>query len=324
MFYRKVIRCFSFAAFYLLTILCSAQNEIEKGGTFDYWRVRKIKESGIIGGHIKYLYVIAPQGDTIVGANAYRNSHGWVCSSTNVLAIVKGIVKTSCTVFPEVRGNGHCVRLETRMERVTALGIINMHVIASGTIFLGSMIEPIRNTDNPQSKLDCGIPYSKKPNAISFDYKVNIGVNRVRASGFGGKKELHDNDYAECVVMLQKRWEDANGKVYAKRIGTAFKRFTTADVKSEWTDGYTIPIMYGNITKESSYRSYMGLIPAELSNYMINSKGKSVPIIELGWGDPDDIPTHIIIRFSSSYGEAYVGDPSNKLWIDNVKLIEKR
>ena len=40
--------------------------------------------------------------------------------------------------------------------------------------------------------------------------------------------------------------------------------------------------------------------------------------------DPDDIPTHIIIRFSSSYGEAYVGDPSNKLWIDNVKLIEKR
>lgn len=324
MSFIKALRYLLFTTFCSLSMLCYAQNEIEKGGTFDHWRVRKIKESGIIGGHIKYLYVIAPNGDTITSANAYRNPYGWVWSSSNVLAIVKGIVKTSCTVFPERRGNGNCVRLETRMEKVTALGIINMHVLAAGTVFLGKMLEPIRNTDNPQSKLDCGIPYTHKPEAISFDYKVNVGSNRVRASGFGSPKELHDNDYAECVVMLQKRWEDANGKIYAKRIGTAFKRFTASDIKSGWTNDYILPITYGDITKESSYRTYMGLIPVELSNYMINSKGKSVPIIESGWGEADEVPTHIIIRFSSSHGEAYVGDPSNRLWIDNVKLIEKR
>lgn len=302
----------------------TSDNSIEKGGNFDNWKVRKIKESLIIGGHTKYLYVIAPCGDTIEGPHPYRNPKGWVWSSSNVLAIVKGIVKTSCTVFPEKRGNGSCVRLETRLEKVTALGIINMQVLASGTVFLGKMLEPIRNTNNPQSKLDCGVPYTRKPYAISFDYKAIIGNNRVKATGFGSPKELHDNDYAECVVMLQKRWEDAKGNVYAKRIGTVFKRFTAADVKQGWTNGLVLPIMYGNISNESYYRNYMGLIPAELSNYMINSKGKSVPIIETGWGNESEVPTHIIIRFSSSYGEAYTGDPANRLWIDNVKLIDKR
>ena len=65
----------------------------------------------------------------------------------------------------------------------------------------------------------------------------------------------------------------------------------------------------------------MRLIPEELSNYMINSKGKSVPIREIGWGEKGETPTHLIVRLSASHGEAYVGDITNRLWIDNVKFV---
>lgn len=303
--------------------LASAQSKItaghiEKWGNFDTWRVREIKESGIIGGHTKYLYEIA-SSDTIKGAVPYVNPPQNVWSTSNVLAIVSGIVKTSCTVFPEKRDTGQCARLETRLEHVKVLGIINMHVLASGTIFLGKMLEPITGTKDPQSKMSAGIPFTEKPKGISFDYKVIVGNNRIKSSGFSAQKQLGDADYAECVVMLQKRWEDAHGNVYSKRVGTAYHRFTKSNI--QWTNNFFVKINYGDITKENFYKPYMQLIPNELSNYTINSKGKSVPIKEVEWGSPNDTPTHIIMRFTSSYGEAYIGDITNKLWVDNVKVI---
>ena len=94
-----------------------AAANIEKWGKFDNWRVREIKESAIIGGNTKYVYEIA-KGDTIKGVKPYMNPYGCVWSNSNVLAIVSGIVKCSNTVFPEKRGDGYCVRLETRIERV--------------------------------------------------------------------------------------------------------------------------------------------------------------------------------------------------------------
>lgn len=296
----------------------NAADQIAKWGKFDSWRVREIKESGIIGGHLKLIYEIAT-GDTIRGAIPYVNPAGNVWSSSNVLAIVKGITKASCTVFPEKRDNGFCVRLETRLEKVRVLGIIDMQVLAAGTVFLGNMLEPITNTKNPQSKLNAGIPFTDKPQAVSFDYKVTVGHNRIRSSGFGGKKTLGDPDYAECVVMLQKRWEDKDGNVFARRVGTGYHRFTQST--SAWTNDFKVKINYGDITKESYYKPYMQLIPPELSNYTVNSKGKSVPIREIGWGTIDEKPTHLIMRFSSSHGEAYVGDIANRLWVDNVKMI---
>lgn len=46
-----------------------------------------------------------------------------------------------------------------------------------------------------------------------------------------------------------------------------------------------------------------------------------VPIQEIGWASPDTTPTHIILRFSSGHGGAYIGAPDAKFWIDNVKLV---
>ena len=293
-------------------------NKISGVGKFDNWTVREIKESGMIGGNIKYLYEPA-KGDTIKGFVPYVNSTLVPWSTSNVLAKVKGIVKASCTVFPEKRGEGYCVRLETRLEKVKVLGIINMEVLASGTIFLGEMLEPITGTKNPQSKLNCGVPFTDKPKGVTFDYKVNIGDNRIKSTGFGSQKVLGDEDYAECVIMLQKRWEDDKGNVFSKRVGTGYHRFIKTE--RDWQNNFFVKINYGNITNEPFYKEYMQLIPEELSNYMINSKGESVPIIETGWGNLNDEPTHIIMRFSSSHGEAYIGDINNKLWIDNVNIV---
>ncbi len=65
----------------------------------------------------------------------------------------------------------------------------------------------------------------------------------------------------------------------------------------------------------------MGLIKGENIPHSLNSKGEMVPIQEIGWAEPGTTPTHIILRFSSGHGGAYIGTPDAKFWVDNVKLI---
>lgn len=57
------------------------------------------------------------------------------------------------------------------------------------------------------------------------------------------------------------------------------------------------------------------------TDYARNSKGKSVPVKEVGWASANETPTHLILQFSSSDGGAYIGTPGNTLWIDNVALV---
>ena len=65
----------------------------------------------------------------------------------------------------------------------------------------------------------------------------------------------------------------------------------------------------------------MGLITGERAFYAKNSKGKLVPVEEEGWADADETPTHIIVKFDSSHGGAYIGTVGNTLWVDNVRLV---
>lgn len=65
----------------------------------------------------------------------------------------------------------------------------------------------------------------------------------------------------------------------------------------------------------------MGLIPEDKSYYAQNSKGKMVPVHEIGWDSPDARPTHILIMASAACGTAYVGTPGQTLWIDNIELV---
>lgn len=298
-----------------------AQNPVETAepipyGDMEQWMVRVVDESFIIGGATKYLYEITP-GDTLYNNIPYENSLSPWATST-VMAKVSGIYKASVTVFPEARDEGFCARLETRMERVKVLGLINLSVIATGTIFLGEVCEPIRDTKNPQAKLNNKIPFSKCPQALVFDYKVHPGGEQVKATGFGRITKTKEQNNAEVCLFLQYRWEDEKGNIYAKRVGTAYERYDQE--VDEWQNAHRLPIHYGDITGENFFRPYMDLTKGDNTPYCTNSKGKMVPIQEVGWADAETKPTHIILRFSSGHGGAYIGAPDAKFWIDNVKL----
>lgn len=287
-------------------------------GDMDRWVVREIQESGIIGGNTKFLYEVGPV-DTIVGNVAYSNRGGspWACS--NVMAKVAGVVKTNTSVFPERRGDGWCARLETRYENVKVLGLVDIEVIAAGSIFLGSVHEPIKGTKNPQSMLQNGVPFTKKPKALRYDYKTKAfpGKDRIRSTGFSRKSRVDGADSIAVILLLQKRWEDKEGNIYAKRVGTMVQRY--ADSTPGWIDGATYPVLYGNITSRPEYRSYMRIQVEE--RYTVNSKGKSVPIQEIGWAEDGDMPTHMVLQFVSSHGGAYIGTLGTTFWVDNVKLV---
>lgn len=308
--------------FLLSSFLCTLQGqervELMAYGDMDQWIVREIDESGIIGGQKKYLYELGPT-DTIVGNAPFHNMGGSPWASSNVLAKVSGVVKTSVSVYPEKRGDGMCARMETHFESVKVAGMINVEVITAGSIFTGSVYEPIKGTKNPQAKLLNGIPFTKRPKAIRFDYKIKAAPEktRIRSTGFGRKKIIEGQDSLAVVLLLQKRWEDEKGNVYSKRVGTMVQRYTEST--PDWVNDATYPILYGDISSRPEYRPYMRIQVEE--RYTMNSKGKSVPILEVGWAEPDEIPTHLVLQFASSHDGAYIGSPGNILWIDNVALI---
>ena len=287
-------------------------------GDMDNWIVREIHESGIIGGNTKWLYELGPS-DTIVGNTAFRNMGGSPWATSNVMAKVAGVVKTNTSVFPEKRGDGMCARMETRYESVKVFGLVDIEVIAAGSVFLGTVHEPIKGTKNPQAMLQSGVPFSKKPKALRFDYKVKAApeMNRVRSTGFSRKSTVAGQDSLAVILLLQKRWEDAEGNVYSKRVGTMVQRYTEST--PDWVNDATYPILYGNITSKPEYKPYMRIQVEE--RYTLNSKGKSVPIQEVGWAEPGEAPTHMVLQFTSSHGGAYIGSPGNTFWIDNVELI---
>ena len=287
-------------------------------GDMDNWIVREIHESGIIGGNTKWLYELGPS-DTIVGNTAFRNMGGSPWTTSNVMAKVAGVVKTNTSVFPEKRGDGMCARMETRYESVKVFGLVDIEVIAAGSVFLGTVHEPIKGTKNPQAMLQSGVPFSKKPKASRFDYKVKAAPekNRVRSTGFSRKSTVAGQDSLAVILLLQKRWEDEEGNVYSKRVGTMVQRYTEST--PDWVNDATYPILYGNITSKPEYKPYMRIQVEE--RYTLNSKGKSVPIQEVGWAEPGEAPTHMVLQFTSSHGGAYIGSPGNTFWIDNVELI---
>lgn len=287
-------------------------------GDMDNWIVREIHESGIIGGNTKWLYELGPS-DTIVGNTAFRNMGSSPWATSNVMAKVAGVVKTNTSVFPEKRGDGMCARMETRYESVKVFGLVDIEVIAAGSVFLGTVHEPIKGTKNPQAMLQSGVPFSKKPKALRFDYKVKAAPekNRVRSTGFSRKSTVAGQDSLAVILLLQKRWEDEEGNVYSKRVGTMVQRYTEST--PDWVNDATYPILYGNITSKPEYKPYMRIQVEE--RYTLNSKGKSVPIQEVGWAEPGEAPTHMVLQFTSSHGGAYIGSPGNTFWIDNVELI---
>lgn len=317
-------RLFSFLLIFLssFSVIANAETfEKLKYGDFENWVTRTIPESRVLGGHKKTLYEIAPT-ETIEGNVPYKNKGGSPWATSNVLANVMGVVKGSNAVFPDDRATGNkCCKLTCLMEHCKAIGIINIDVVVAGSIFLGKMIEPVKSTKDPYSKMEMGVKFNRRPKALRFDYKLTIpdGDIKTYSSGFGKKKTYAGHDCAEVYIILQRRWEDANGNIHAKRVGTGRRHFDKST--SGWVNGYDIPVWYGDITSRSDYKDYMGLIAKDKSYYAENSKGKMVPVIEEGWDSADATPTHLLVMASAGSGTAYIGTIGLTLWVDNMGLV---
>lgn len=287
---------------YLETIGADVKTEYINKGNFESWTSKTIKESRIIGGNTVNLINI-----------------GYPWASSNVWAKVSGVTKTNVSVYRDTHpGHGSCVKLYTHIVEAKVLGIINIKVLAAGSIYLGNTIQPITDTKNPMAKLDAGVKFTKRPKALVFDYKTHIVKgNRIRQNGITKGSTVKGQDMADCVLYLQKRWEDSKGNIYAKRIGTMVKRFSAT---TDWKNNQSFTIHYGDIRNKSFYNSAWALTSGSVTKYARNSKGKMVPVKEVGWGSANETPTHLVLQFDSSHGGAYVGTVGNTLWIDNVRL----
>lgn len=287
-------------------------------GKFESWTVRDIKESAVIGGNTRRIYNIGPQ-DTIRENKAYPYYSRTPWSSSNAYAKVAGVTKTSCTVSPDRSWDGSlCAKLETKIEELRVLGI-NIKILVSGCIFFGNIFEPISSTSNPYSLMNWGIPFTKRPKALVFDYKSAMpNKGTITKCKVTSHKTVYGSDAHEITFILQKRWEDNDGRIHALRVGTAMTRIEQPS--SEWVKDFRVPVIYGNATQSSDYKDFMKLGPKGLTYYAKNSKGKVVKIEEEGWAAPDEKPTHAMVMLTASIHEAYEGTLGNTLWVDNISL----
>ncbi|MBS2100800.1 PCMD domain-containing protein [Carboxylicivirga linearis] len=281
----------------------------------DSWYSRKVKESVLIGGNEVVYYEPGP-GDYSNIDKQLPALTPW--SSSNVYAEI-GVSAANQSVFRERRGDGYCARLETRLKKVVVLGVVNVKAIASGSIFLGQMEDPVTQADNARLNTFMGIEFTRAPSALVFDYKSLIGKKRLKATGGFKVRDVDGPDMAEAYALLQNRTEDATGNLIVKRVGTAWQRFDQS--QSSWVNAYQMPIIYGDATKSPNYQSYMNLISESDPYYALNSKGEVKKYAESGWTDNKEEVTHMIIVFSASYqGGSFLGSPESKLWIDNIRL----
>lgn len=276
----------------------------------------------MIGGDVKYLYEFygSPSDTLRTGKAPFEAPEGYLWRTNNVLAVVAGITKTNNTVYPEKRDDGYCARIETHVERVKALGMVNMDVTCQGALLVGALPEPIKDTKSPMAKVIYGVPFEGRPVALQLDYKADVGNEVIRGTGFSKLKPMGYPDYAQITVILQKRWEDADGRVHAKRVGTGIERIKE-DVP-QWRNGHKVLIRYGDITSEPHFEEYMGLNnDPETAFHALNSRGENVLVEEDGWASPDEEPNYIMIHFISSCEPAFHGGVGNVLWVDNVSVL---
>ena len=279
----------------LISIGVHSQERVEllPFGDFEHWTEHQIRESRLIGGQTKTLY-----------------NFGGPWSSSNAHAKALGVDKVSVSVMPEKRGKGYCCRMESTLEEVSAIGI-DFKALATGSIYTGKMIDVVgmHQSSDPNSAIDMGVPFTKKPSALLLDYKALIqNKQAVYAPASTKVKEVCGRDKGQITLILQHRWEE-NGHIYAYRVGTALKNI---DQTTDWMNDYRLPIVYGNAEQEC--------IALSNNHKAYNSKGHMVSIEEVAFRGEME-PTHIIIMVSAGSMAPFTGCPGNVVWCDNIRLV---
>lgn len=304
---------------FLLACLTASAQRYEKVpfGDFEHWVVRYITESQIIGGQEKTLYVVGPT-DTIRGNEAY-NYKNTIWSSSNAFAKVAGVVKTSTNVTPDKGPNGKCAKLATQFASCKVAGLINIKVLAAGSIYWGKMLEPITGVSDPYAFMDWGIPFDKRPKFLVLNYKATIPNTGKLVKGTTFRTTEFDGyDPAEILFILQNRWEDEKGNIHAKRVGTAVYHIEKSS--NGWVKDFKLPVIYGDARKSKGYQPYMDLISGEKTMYALNKKGKKKVIQEEAWAEANCPVTHAIMMITSGSLGAFVGALGNVLWVDEIRL----
>ena len=290
-FLAGAIAAFTIITLFFITCSLSAQERVEVIGDFENWNKQQVKESSLIGGQTKTLYKI---GGT------------WDCSNAHAKAM--GVDKVSVSVRPEKRGEGTCCRMESTLETVSAIGI-NFKALATGSIYTGKMIDVVgmKQSSNPNSAIDMGVPFTGRPSALILDYKALIhNRTAVYAPAKTHVQAVDGRDAGQITLILQHRWEE-NGHVYAYRVGTVQKKINEST--TDWQNDFRLPVTYG--------KSSVAL--ANNRHQTHNSKGEMVCIEEVDYRG-DIAPTHIIVQISAGSMAPFTGCPGNTMWVDNIRL----
>ena len=286
-------------------------------GDFEHWTVRHIRESSIVGGEVKTLYVVGP--DATIEKNAPYDYAKTIWASSNAYARVSGVTKTSVTMEPDKGPTGTCARLTTRFASCKVAGLVEINVLATGALYWGKMLEPIPSVKNPYSYMDWGIPFTKRPSALVIDCKAEMPPTGMLTRGTTFRQqEFPGEDPCQILLLLQYRWEDDEGNVHAKRVGTAVRRI--AKSTSGWVTVFRVPVVYGDASKQAGYQPYMGLLQGKQALYALNSRGQRKPILEEGWAEAGSPVTHAVLQITAGSCGAFVGALGNTLWVDNVRM----
>ena len=307
------------AALLLFSILPAYAQRVEKVpfGDFEHWTVRHIRESSIVGGQVKTLYVVGP--DETIDKTAPYDYSRTIWASSNAYARVSGVTKTSVTVEPDDGPSGKCAKLTTRFASCKVAGLVDINVLATGALYWGKMLEPIPSVKNPYSYMDWGIPFTQRPSALLLDCKAELPNTGTLTKGTTfSQKEFPGEDPCQIMLLLQYRWEDEAGNIHAKRVGTAVTRIGKST--AGWVRGFRVPVVYGDATQQAGYKSYMGLLKGDRTLYALNSRGQRKPILEEGWAEAGSPVTHAVLQITAGSQGAFVGALGNTLWIDNVRL----
>ena len=305
------------ATFLMCSIMTMAQEKIEflPYGNMDSWAVRYIKESSLIGGQTRELYMIG-KVDTVRENKPYAVKGGSPWGTSNAYAKVMGIETAAVNVTPEKRGNGYCCKLETKLTVVKALGI-DTKAVATGSLFTGKLSDPMtmEGTKNPAKAINMGMKFTKRPKALMLDIKSQISQSGElkQANASTKVKTLQGNDEGEIILFLQHRWEDEDGRIFAYRVGTASEHISKT---MDWQNNHRLEIRYGDISTQAKPWEKL-----TKERFMArNSKGKMVYIEEVGY-KADVEPTHLIMQVSAGSVAPFVGCPGNTLWVDNIRLV---
>lgn len=290
-------------------------------GDFEHWTVRHIKESGVLGGEVRTLYVLGP--DEVIEGNRTYDYSRTIWASSNAYAKVSGITKVSVSMEPDEGPTGQCAKLSTVFASCKVAGLVDIQVLVSGSLYWGKMLEPVTGVSNPYSFMDWGIPFTEKPSALLLDYKALLPASGTLTRGTSFRQTTFPGeDPCQVMLLLQYRWEDGDGNIHAKRVGTAFARISRSS--GGWVKDCRVPLIYGDARQSPQYRDYMDLLGGKKALYALNSRGRRTRILEEGWAGADSPVTHAVLYISSGSRGAFEGEIGNTLWIDNVRLEYER